>query len=169
MSARVGTIAVLALSLAVGGAAAADGPADLIVVNAKVWTVDAARPEAQAFAVGHGRVLAVAGPVGVGKTYVALAVATHFDAVLVVAPAALRHMWYAALTMAGVRADVVSHEELSRCRRHVSFASRAPHPASLTIVDESHRCRSPQTRRYEDRGTEPGSRVKLPLMPGRPS
>jgi predicted amidohydrolase YtcJ len=41
----------------------AEGPAppaaDLVLVNAKVWTVDRARPEAEALAAWHGRILAV--------------------------------------------------------------------------------------------------------------
>src|SRR5262249_61486132 len=34
-------------------------PADLVLVNGKVWTVDGARPEAEAVAVWRGRILAV--------------------------------------------------------------------------------------------------------------
>jgi len=43
------------------GATAADSPpaADLIVRNAKIWTVDGARPEAEALAVLQGRIVAV--------------------------------------------------------------------------------------------------------------
>src|SRR4051794_22443331 len=33
--------------------------ADLVVVNAKVWTVDRQRPEAEAVAAWHGKILAV--------------------------------------------------------------------------------------------------------------
>src|SRR5271166_4429637 len=48
----------------VSAPAAADtaGPplaADLILLNAKVWTVDASRPEAEALAAWHGRLMAV--------------------------------------------------------------------------------------------------------------
>src|SRR5688500_3876614 len=41
-------------------APAADEPADLVITNAHVWTVDAARPEAQAVA-GRGERIAAAG------------------------------------------------------------------------------------------------------------
>src|SRR5207244_303149 len=55
-----------------------------------------------------------------------------------------------------MRADVISHEELSRCHpeRREGSRLRDSRPAtdsdgrSLVIIDESHRCRSPQTRRY---------------------
>ena len=44
-----------------GGARSLEPAADLIVVNARVWTVDAARPEAQAVAVRGDRIVAVGG------------------------------------------------------------------------------------------------------------
>jgi len=34
-------------------------PADAILTNARIWTVDPAQPEAQALAIFHGRILAV--------------------------------------------------------------------------------------------------------------
>ncbi|MBI3402208.1 MAG: amidohydrolase [Acidobacteria bacterium] len=50
----------LGVSSAAAAAPAADGPeADLIVINAKVYTVDAAQPRTEAFAVKGGRFLAV--------------------------------------------------------------------------------------------------------------
>ena len=36
-----------------------DAPADVILVSAKIWTGDPARPEAQALAVREGRIVAV--------------------------------------------------------------------------------------------------------------
>jgi predicted amidohydrolase YtcJ len=42
-----------------GGGAAVPQPADLVVLNARVWTVDAARPEASALAVRGDRIVAV--------------------------------------------------------------------------------------------------------------
>jgi predicted amidohydrolase YtcJ len=47
---------IVLLALALGGAPVS---AELVVVNAKVWTADPDRPEAQALAVWHGRLLAV--------------------------------------------------------------------------------------------------------------
>src|SRR4051812_2707487 len=43
----------------------------------------------------------LADPVGLGKTFVALAVASEFRTVVVVAPAALREMWQGASERAG--------------------------------------------------------------------
>src|SRR5439155_9105010 len=91
----------------------------------------------------HGGAM-LADPVGVGKTYVALAVARTFGDVLVLAPAALRGMWRDALRTADVSAEVLSHEALSRGTAAASVAG----PSTLVIIDECHRLRSPQTRRY---------------------
>ncbi len=84
----------------------------------------------------------LAEPVGVGKTYTALAAAARLGgSLLVAAPSALIDMWRVSLSACGMSADVVSHEALSR-----GTVPRAP--ADLIIVDESHRLRSPSTRRY---------------------
>jgi predicted amidohydrolase YtcJ len=48
-----------ALASAAGAAGAANGEADLVVINARVRTVDDARPDASAFSVSDGRFLAV--------------------------------------------------------------------------------------------------------------
>jgi predicted amidohydrolase YtcJ len=53
-------VLVLGIALALGAPLAAAGPpADLVAFNGKLWTVDTARPEAQALAVWHGRIIAV--------------------------------------------------------------------------------------------------------------
>lgn len=92
----------------------------------------------------------LADAVGLGKTYVALAMARDAVRPLVVAPAALRDMWRAAMAAANVHASIVSFEALSR------RASRSP-PArrivgrdrpDLVVVDEAHHARNPRTRRY---------------------
>lgn len=85
----------------------------------------------------------LAEPVGLGKTFTALAVAARLGAhrVVVAIPAALRPMWVGALEAAGVRADLVTHESLSR------GVDTLPH-ADFVIVDESHRFRNPKTNRY---------------------
>jgi predicted amidohydrolase YtcJ len=63
-----GTVMTIARAVALMGAAAGAAgcgggsrppEADLLVVNARVWTVDGARPEAEAFAVRGGRIVAV--------------------------------------------------------------------------------------------------------------
>ncbi|HTR78142.1 MAG TPA: helicase-related protein, partial [Gemmatimonadaceae bacterium] len=81
--------------------------------------------------------------VGVGKTYAALAVALQYERPIVVAPAALRDVWRAAMHAAGSSASICSIEAMSR--------GEAPptHSPDLVIVDEAHHLRTPATRRYE--------------------
>lgn len=86
----------------------------------------------------------LADPVGSGKTYVALAVASALEqrgptACLV--PAALVSQWRAAAELLGVPVEVGSHEQASRGRLPAS-------KRGLVIVDESHHFRNPSTRRY---------------------
>src|SRR5205085_1575066 len=84
----------------------------------------------------------LAEPVGVGKTYTALAVAARLGGpVLVVGPAALRWMWSDAALRCGLAITFASHEALSRG----TVPSIA---ASVVLVDEAHRARSPAARRY---------------------
>jgi hypothetical protein len=80
--------------------------------------------------------------VGLGKTYVALAVARHYERVLVVAPAALREMWSRASSAAGRIVSIVTTQALSRENAIVD------HEPELVIVDEAHHLRSHLTRRY---------------------
>ncbi len=101
--------------------------------------LDAARRAAAALEI-FGAVL-LADAVGLGKTYVALALATRYRRPVAVVPAALAPQWRRAAVGVGVDVPVVSHEALSRGR---------PTPdADLIIVDEAHRLRNPQTRRYD--------------------
>ena len=79
---------------------------------------------------------------GVGKTYVAVAVARRYERVVVVAPASLRTMWEAALRRASVSARFHSFERLSRAR------STPDEEADLVVVDEAHHVRTPSTNRY---------------------
>src|SRR5690606_8363703 len=79
---------------------------------------------------------------GLGKTYVAIAVAAAARAPLIVAPASLRDMWRDALAAATVRAEWTSYERLSRGAMPVT----GPH--DLVILDEAHHARTPTTRRY---------------------
>src|SRR5262249_37186711 len=84
----------------------------------------------------------LAEPVGVGKTYTALAVAARLGgAVLVVAPASLRWMWQEGARRCGLSIAVLSHEALSR-------GVRPDVIPDVIVVDEAHRVRSPTTRRY---------------------
>lgn len=89
------------------------------------------------------RVALLADDVGLGKTYVALAVAAGACAPLVVAPAALRDTWRGAMSRAEVHADFISYELLSRGGPHVDLRP------DLVILDEAHHARTPSTRRYQ--------------------
>jgi hypothetical protein len=88
----------------------------------------------------HGGAM-LADPVGVGKTYVALAIAGRYHAVTIVVPAALRDMWTSALAATDMCASLVTHEALSR----QSYEATA---GDLVVIDEAHRFRNVQTRRY---------------------
>jgi len=87
-----------------------------------------------------GAVLADA--TGLGKTYVAIAIARVMGPTVVVAPAALRGMWRESLERCDVVARIDSYEALSRGPPLVS--SR---PA-LLVLDEAHHARNPRARRY---------------------
>ncbi len=52
-------LAALALPLAVGAQLPAPAPADLVVTNARIYTVDASKPTAAAMAVRDGRIVFV--------------------------------------------------------------------------------------------------------------
>jgi superfamily II DNA or RNA helicase len=77
---------------------------------------------------------------GLGKTYVALAVAAAYPRRIVAAPAALREMWREATRRSGVSCEFVSLESLSR--------GHAPSPAPFLIVDEAHRASTASAKRY---------------------
>ena len=105
----------------------------------------------------HGALLA--DDVGLGKTYTALAVASTYQQVHVIAPAALQPMWRTAIT----------HAQLAHVRLHsvhgFSRADRSPTAAfagdaspslvreraplnTLVIIDEAHYLRTRRTARY---------------------
>ena len=88
----------------------------------------------------HGGCL-LADDVGSGKTFVALAVARRWARPLAVVPASLSALWTQACLAAGVSCEIVSHERLSR-----GWLPAEEHDG--VIVDESHRFRSPASRRY---------------------
>ena len=83
---------------------------------------------------------------GLGKTYVALALAHDFRETVVIAPAALRAMWHEAAIAAGVVVSFMSTEALSR-RDIVATLPGDPEHA-LVIVDEAHHVCNPATARY---------------------
>jgi superfamily II DNA or RNA helicase len=82
--------------------------------------------------------------VGMGKTFVATAIARRFSRSLVIAPAALASMWQDALATTQTRADFLTFERLSRS--DVALATCEDY--DLVIVDEAHHVRNPATRRY---------------------
>ena len=93
----------------------------------------------------------IADGVGLGKTYVALALIeeelSRGGRVLVAVPAALRSAWARPLQRLGHTSGclrVTTHTRLSR------GTGPAPDSAgfSLAVVDEAHRFRNPRTRRY---------------------
>jgi len=87
----------------------------------------------------HGGALLADAP-GLGKTYVALALARDYGGAAVLTPAALRAQWMRSALRAAVRVEWWSLEQLSRR----PAASAAP----LLIVDEAHHLRNPRTSRY---------------------
>jgi superfamily II DNA or RNA helicase len=94
----------------------------------------------------HGGAL-LADDVGLGKTFVALALARTARQPVVVAPAALRDVWTRAGSAAAVVCPFVSVESLSRptlAPRRADALARA----DLIVVDEAHHLRNPHTRRW---------------------
>ncbi|MFQ5550405.1 MAG: helicase-related protein [Gemmatimonadales bacterium] len=87
----------------------------------------------------------LADAVGLGKTFVGLAVARRYARPCVVCPAALRAQWRHRAAQLAVSIHVVSSESLSR-------HGTVPH-ADLAIVDEAHRFRNPATIRYRTLAT----------------
>jgi hypothetical protein len=79
--------------------------------------------------------------VGLGKTYVALAVASTYADTTVVVPATLTSQWKRVSAKLGVDVQIVSHEALSHGRRLAA--------TGIVVVDEAHRLRNPCTRRYD--------------------
>lgn len=89
----------------------------------------------------HGGAL-LADQTGLGKTFVALAVARDHERVLISCPAALRESWRRALDRTRRTALIVSLEQLSRGGPSLA------EPPELVIIDESHHLRNPVTKRY---------------------
>ncbi len=90
----------------------------------------------------HGGAL-LAPPVGSGKTWIALALARHFNgtaATAVLAPAPLLTHWRRTALALGVPVEIVSHTRASR--------GSLPVGVGMVIIDESHHFRNPLTRRY---------------------
>ncbi len=118
----------------------------------KPHQIDAARRIRASIKQYGGALLADA--VGLGKTYVALAIATTYESTVVTVPAPLLSQWRRITTRLSIRVDFVTHEALSR-------GHRVPH-CQLVVVDEAHRFRNANTRRYDALSrTIAGSRLLL--------
>ena len=92
----------------------------------------------------HGGAL-LADAVGLGKSYVALAVALVLgEPFALVVPAVLVRQWRALLEEHGAEAPILTHESLS------ASTVRLPNRPTvrLFVVDEAHRFRNPATNRY---------------------
>ncbi len=87
--------------------------------------------------------------VGMGKTYVAIAIARDFSTRLIVAPAALVSMWQSALQKAETAADILTFEALSRIDAD-DYRGRLQRRrnSDFVIIDEAHHARNPRTNRY---------------------
>lgn len=90
----------------------------------------------------------LADAVGMGKSYVAVALARELSLpTTLVVPAVLVPQWKRLLGDVAVVATVVTHEQLSsRVQRTSAGGGEA---SGLLIVDEAHRFRNPETRRYQ--------------------
>jgi superfamily II DNA or RNA helicase len=99
----------------------------------------------------------VADAVGLGKTFIGLRVIEHYliklrqpghiPKVLVLCPAQLRDLvWRKKLDEFGIKADILSHEEVSR--QNVDIRRFRNH--DLIVIDESHNFRNSATNRYRN-------------------
>src|SRR5579862_3337012 len=111
-------------------------------IDLRPHQVDAVQQLAPLLDAHGGAVLADA--VGLGKTYVALALAKTARCPRIVCPAGLRTMWEAAATLAAVPIAITTTESLSRSTGALAIDRRP----DLVIVDEAHHCRNPYTHRY---------------------
>jgi len=87
----------------------------------------------------------LADDVGLGKTFVALALSRQYDTVHVVAPASLLPTWRTAAARAGI--------PQLQCHSLHAWSRAAPptiptRGSSLVIIDEAHHLRNPNTTRY---------------------
>jgi superfamily II DNA or RNA helicase len=88
--------------------------------------------------------------VGMGKTYVATAIAQRYSDCLVVSPASLISMWRDALTVTRTTAQLLTFEALSRADTDGFRGRRRPvqERHDLIVVDEAHHVRNPGTNRF---------------------
>jgi superfamily II DNA or RNA helicase len=88
----------------------------------------------------------LADAVGLGKSYVALAVAlARHEPFALMVPTVLVSQWRALLSRFSVQVPIITHESLSASR---CAPLPSPSPYRLLVVDEAHRFRNPETNRY---------------------
>ena len=107
----------------------------------------------------HGGAL-LADEVGLGKSYVALAVAlARHEPFTLIVPAVLVSQWRALLDRFGVQETaIITHESLSMVTARPSDRPTA----AFVVIDEAHRFRNPETNRYRSLARMVvGSRVLL--------
>ncbi|MUG92818.1 helicase [Scytonema sp. UIC 10036] len=103
------------------------------------------------------RACIVADAVGLGKTFIGLRLLDHYlikdkrpgyvPRAVVICPAQLRELvWSKKLDEFGIKADVISQEEISRKSFNVKQFSKY----DLVVVDESHNFRNSSTNRYQN-------------------
>ena len=132
-----------------------DGPA--VAPSATTWPAWLAPHQVPAAArlsaiiARHGGAL-LADEVGLGKSYVALAVAlARQEPFSLVVPAVLVPQWRALLDRFGVQeTPIITHERLSVSAHQVGAQHAAPlhSHTGIVIIDEAHRFRNPDTNRY---------------------
>lgn len=107
------------------------------------------------YALRHYGTALLADDVGLGKTAVALALLRDTPDAIVVAPAALRPHWTAALRAADLSRRLLTTESLGRDaapnRPRTPQPNAAPiaSPVPLIVVDEAHQFRNVATRRWQ--------------------
>ena len=129
-----------AIARAILGDAGAQ-PGTLGTITLRPHQTDAVKRVRAAIAEFGGALLA--DEPGLGKTFVALAIARETGSAVVAAPAALRAMWHDAAVRAETPVTFVSLETLSR--REFAVGKNRP---ALVIVDEAHHACNPAAARY---------------------
>ena len=144
-----------------------EAPSPSIATPWPAWLAPHQIPAAErltAIIARHGGAL-LADDVGLGKSYVALAVAlVRQEPFTLVVPAVLVSQWRGLLDRFGVHdTPIISHESLSVAARDVGALHAAPlHRTALFVIDEAHRFRNPDTNRYRNLARlVVGSRVLL--------
>src|SRR5437870_11993125 len=126
------------------------------------WLAAHQRPAAERLATMLGRYggALLADAVGLGKSYVALAVAlARREPFALAVPAVLAPQWRALLAQHNTAARIITHESMSTRDYRPPLS---PAPYRLLVVDEAHRFRNPDTRRYRALATlVVGARVLL--------